>query len=582
MITFSAIFVGTLSFTLFALLLWFIVRKRYRRVWFPLLAIFTVPRTRLPRLRLRQPPLLAFGCFLLAAIAAVLFALRPHSMLPVADSKKQLQLYLFIDFSPSLSAYVSITQYRAFLQNVYTRLRARGTVTVGTSHSPAMQQFVHVRAFAEHLATLTFHRAGLRLAGVLQQQLPHLSGMDRMIIVADRDQHTWANLHWQHLTIPLHHLVVPQLRKRADFNFYVQGVSVAAAPHFTGQRLNLTVAAAGNLAVGRDFSATVYHQRRKIVQTRARFTTGQNRVLLLLTLPHTHKLPEHSELRVQLQTEGGDAVLLDDEFYFKLASFVPQAMIIADLYGERVLDDPLFQLQTALEVLGFKIKRRDHVARLVERHDLLILAFGKNFTVQQHCPVVSTKTPVWLLPQVADFAEHEVCRCYQRLRGRTLGGCSTLAEVLLPDGVKQNKSSIVSHLDNVTLFHLPPYAQRRGLRYAGVPVLIQKLLQQQGLGAMHVLQQWPRPADIFSLATVAVKPVNVPRGESLLQEEAEAVLPPAVQFDLHRARIDLPRYRPEALRWVSVLLAVVLSTAVLEAVGTMLCAHRWKRGAQVS
>ena len=391
MMTFSNIFVGTLLCTLLALLLWLVARKKYRRVWFPLLSIFAVPQSRLPRLRLRWPPRLAFLCFLLAASTALLFALRPHSLRPTADTQRPLELYLFIDFSPSLSAYTTLAQYRIFLHDVYTRLRQLGRVTVGTSHRDERQKFIHPQAFAEHLATLAFHRAGLHIASVFRRQLPHLSEMDRIIVVSDRDQHTWHNFHWQHLTASLHHLEVPQLRPAADFNLYPQRVSVAADTHLTTQRLDIEIAAAGRREKTQTFTLAVYRQQRQLAQTQASITAEQSRVLLPLQLPRAEQLQAQSQLRLRLQTEPTDAVPLDDDFYFNLDSFVPQVTIIADLHGERLLDDPLFQLQTTFEVLGFKIKRMDRAPHFVARSDLWVLAFGRNFTLQQHCPALTKK-----------------------------------------------------------------------------------------------------------------------------------------------------------------------------------------------
>ena len=579
MITFSNIFVGTLLCTILALLLWFIVRKKYRRVWFPLLAIFAMPQSRLPRLRLRWPPWLAFVCFLLAASAALLFTLRPHSVHPTTEDKRTLELYFFIDFSPSLTAYTTLAQYRLFLHDVYSRLRQLGNVTVGTSHDDKLQKFIHPQAFAEHLENLTFHRAGLHLASVFRQQLPHLSAMDRIIIVSDRDQHTWHNFHWQHLTATLHHLTVPQLRAVTEFNLYVQRVSVASTTQRSTQRLDVEVAAAGVRDKPHNFNVSVYRDKQKITQTQAHIAPEQSRVLLTLQLPSNQKPHTETQWRLHLQTEQDDAVLLDDEFYFNLASFVPQVTIIADLHGERLLDDPLFQLQTTFEVLGFKIKRRDYASKFTAQHDLLVLAFGKNFNLQQHCPVLSNDTPVWLLPQVDNAAQDAICRCYQRLRGKQPTNCSTLAEVLSQDGVTPNKKMLFHRRANITVFSVPPYAQQHkgGLEYASVPVLVQQLLQRQGLTAQQVMRQWPRHADIFSLTpeqTAALRFSNVPRGESLLQQLTPALLPPAAKFNTEGEQLSLPRYRYDALLWVWGLLALAISAALLEIGGSFLSRGR--------
>ena len=585
-ITFSSIFVSTLSCTLLAVALWFIVRKKYRRVWLPLLSIFAVPSSRLPRLRLRWPPWLPFVCFLCAASAALLYALRPHSLHPMAETKRTLKLYLFIDFSPSLGAYTTLAQYRTFLRDVYTRLRKLGRVTVGTSHGDSMQQFIHPQAFAEHLATLTFHREGLQLASVLRQQSARLGETDRIIIVSDRDRYTWHNLHWRHLTASLHHLEVPQLRERSDVNLYLARLRVVPTPHRATARLEVEVAAAGMREQPQPFTLAVYRGQQKITQTQASIAAEQRRVVLPLRLPR-HKQSQvqaqsqpqaASQWRVHLHTEPADAVPLDDEFYFNFAMGVPQVTIIADLHGERLLDDPLFQLQTTFEVLGFKIARRDHALSSATPSDLWVLAFGRNFTTPQHCPTLPPKTQVWLLPQSPRAPQNTACRCYQLLRGRVPTDCKTLAEVLAQDGVTQDKKALFSQHANITVFRLPPYAQPRtgGFKYAGVPVLIQQLLQQQGLltppAVRQAVRQQPRAADIFSLASAssAALPANVPRGESLLQKIARADLPPAVRFDRQAERLSLPRYRRAALPWVQALLALAISAALIETAGGLL------------
>ena len=587
MITFSYIFVSTLSCILLAVTLWFIVRKKYRRVWFPLLSIFAVPSSRLPRLRLRWPPWLAFVCFLCAASAALLYTLRPHHVYPTAETKRTLELYLFIDFSPSLSAYATLAQYRTFLHDVYTRLRKLGRVTVGTSHHDSMQQFIHPQAFAEHLATLAFHREGLQLASVLRQQSARLSEMDRIIIVSDRDRHTWHNLHWQHLTASLHHLEVPPLRMQSSVNLYLAWLRVVPTPHRATARLEVEVAAAGRREKPQPFTLVVYRGQQKITQTQASIAAQQRQVLLSLRLPR-HKQPQAqhqphaaSQWHVHLHNEQADAVPLDDKLYFNLAGGMPQVTIIADLHGERLLDDPLFQLHTTFEVLGFKIIRRDRALSSATPSDLWVLAFGRNFTLPQHCPTPPPKTRVWLLPQSPHAPQSTICRCYQLLRGRVPADCHTLAEVLATDGVTQNKGTPFAQRANITVFRLPPYAQPRagGFKYAGVPVLIQQLLQRQGLLTTQRAHQPPRPADIFSLATAssASLPANVPRGESLLQKIARADLPPAVRFDRQAEQLSLPRYRRDALPWVQALLALAISAALLEIGGGLLRLRRMLR-----
>ena len=568
MITLSTVFTATLLLALLAVLLWFIVRKKYRRVWFPLVSIFQVPTSRLPRLRWRWPPWLAFLCFLVTALAICLFALRPHYMTPMPQAKRQLQLYLFLDFSPSLTARVTIEQYRVFLNDTYERLQRLGNITVGTSHTPELRNFSHLRDFTAFVRGITFHRAGLRMASVLRQQLAQLKSMDRIIMVADNDQHTWHNFYWQHLTIPVHHLVVPQLRKGVNTNLYVQRVSLTSTASRAVQQLDVEVGRAQAVASTRSFTVAVYQAERQLTQVRGQFNAKQLRVIIPLRLPRTAKIQKQHKLRLRLEVDGEDAIHVDNDFYFMLNTFIPQVTIIADLHGERLLDDPLFQLHTVLEVLGFRVARRDRAPYDVESKHLWIVAFGRNFTMRQHCPKLTGGQVVWLMPQSAEFPANHICRCYQRLRGLPLRGCVSLVDMLKADGAVRSKRLPIYYKDNFTVFTTPPYAQR-GLSYAAIPVFIQQLLQRQGLTTTAATVRWPRVVDIFAQPPTELTPSNVPRGESLLQEVGAAVLPPAVEFGVDDRQVDLLHYRANAEPWLYVLLMLVGLAMVVEIVGVI-------------
>ena len=573
MITLSTVFTATLLCASLAVLLWFIVRKKYRRVWFPLVSIFKVPSSRLPRLRWRWPPWLAFLCFLLAAVAICMFALRPHSMTPMPQAKRQLRLFLFLDFSPSLMAHATIKQYRSFLTDVYSRLQQLGNITVSTSHASELHNFAQPQAFTTYVQTLTFHRQGLRMASMLRQQLAQLKSMDRIVIVSDRDQHTWHNFYWQHLTVPVHHLVVPQLRTATNTNLYVQRVSLTSTASRAVQQLDVEVRRAQDLASPRSFTLAVYRDEKQLTQVQGQFHASQSRVIIPLRLPRTAKLQKKQKLRLRLEMGSDDAIPVDNDFYFMLNAFTPQVTIIADLHGERLLDDPLFQLHTALEVLGFKVTRRDRAPYQVEDKHLWIIAFGRNFTMRQHCPQLNQQQPVWLMPQSASAATNHICRCYQQLRGLPLRNCSTLTSVLTADGAKQSKHLPTYHKNNLTVFTKPPYAQQ-GLSYATIPVLIQQLLQQQGLTSTAAAVRWPRVGDIFTQPQTALTPSNVPRGESLLQTVEAAALPPAVQFGVDNTPPDLSRYRANAAPWLYALLVLVMAAMAIEIVGLLIMRRR--------
>ena len=565
----SPLTIGVVITGITALLLWFLVRKKYKRVWYPLIAIFQVKKSRLPNIRLRMPPLLIFLCFCGAVIATVLFAFRPYSMLPVVETQRN-SIYMFIDFSPSIQAGTDLVSYRQFLISSYTQLLKLGEVVVGTSHSERVYSFTGVDEFKTHLQTLEFHPEGLVMASVLQKQLDVIiKSVDRIVVVSDRDKHTWDNFHWQHLTdeVGVHLMMTPQTE--LSFNLYLHRVLVAEQRQPNMRHLDIEVAKAGDLTSATPFTLEVHQQEVILAKTTGEIPAAKNKTIVQVNFSQTE---DNKEFFVQIKPHQEDAISIDNKFFFTTHKLARQVVILGDLYGERLIDDPLFQLQSAFEVLNFRVTRMDHMPVKISEPDLWVLAFGKNFAEQQHCPTFKKKSqPVWLLPQSLDIDNHEACLCYLQIIEAKHMTCRKMQELLPMTEATQigGKKSFIWQKNKLTIFTLPLYAHlQSGLTYAGIPVLLRQLLLEQGLWQKTETHSWPRIADKFTLVSENVRS-NVPQGESMLLQAREENLPISAA-DMKGETVNLQKHRQDAQPWIRGLIVLAVIASLGEGLASVL------------
>ena len=466
-------FTATLGIGLLALVLWYLTRSKQRRVWLPLLAVLRVPRRVLPRLTWQRPSLLALLCFFGIWLALLAYTTSP-SYTSVTETAKY-RLYVYIDFSASVSGRINIKAYREFLQAQWQDWQA-AVVSVETSHNEEVYTFSSAAEFAAHVSRLDFHRHATHIAAALQQRGEQLRDYDRVIIVSDYDAYSWRNIHWQQT---LEHLPVPRQRT-ATTNFYLQSVDRQA------QGIDITVARSGVVRAAK-FTLQISAENNSKVIVHGEMKANQSKTYL-----RSDYLPFASKYRAQLLGIDADAIALDNTYLFTGKASQQKALIIADLYGERAIDDPLYQLHTALDVLGMQVIRQDH-ARAVE-HDLLVLAYDRNFNAQEHCLMSNKK--IWLMPQTLGTDSFEACRCFFRLIG-SQGTCvgKSWQEVLQTSGAKRSK--LWWHKDRVIVFAAPLYTYQA----AQLPVIIKHLLAADGLLDQRLTADQ-----------------HVPRGESLMQE----------------------------------------------------------------
>ncbi|MDE3269737.1 MAG: hypothetical protein OYH77_05595 [Pseudomonadota bacterium] len=487
-------FLATLGAGLLSLLLWYVLRSKQRRVWLPLLAVLQVRRRTLPRLIWQRPPLLALVCFIAAWLALLAYTTSPSYSRATANAKQR--LYVYIDFSASVSARLDIVAFRKFLQAQWHSWQERAVlpIRIATSHNDEqVHAFSSERGFAAYLQQLDFHHHATHIATSLQQQGERLREYGQILIVSDYDAYSWRDIYWQPA---LEHLPVPR-HKTATSNLYLHRVETRA------QGIEVTVARAG---VAREVAFTLQISHGKedgkadtgkvLASTHGIITANQAKTYL-----HINYLPRaNTSYQLQLLGVADDAISIDNTYLFTGRQRELQALIIADLYGERAIDDPLYQVHTALEVLGLKVSRQDQ-ARAVA-HDLLVLAYDRNFSADEHCLLSAKK--IWLMPQTLGANSLEACRCYQRLTAGQISSpqvdnaCAgkSWQEVLQASNAKHEQ--LWWRKGRVIVFAVPPHT----LQAAQLPIITKHLLTTDGLLAQ----------------LLTTDDLHVPKGESLLQE----------------------------------------------------------------
>ena len=522
-----------------ACLAWFISRRRHRRVWLPITIIFTASRRTFPRLQFSRPPWIACLCFLVVASALAIFSYRPQLIYEISRSSSN--VFLLIDFSPSVAAQLTIEQYRTFLEEQYSRLNVAG---VGTTHNLSIKRFVTSDDFRNYLQKLEFHRSGAILSKILQQQTAELKEFDHIVVVADRDNYSWQGFLGDQSRVSV--LDVPSSQQEG-VNLYVHQLRNNMPHHPTLHYLDIEIARNNNRQDSK-FALEITDRNNQPLREVSQHQMTDNRLLSSVSV--TLSRNEHLE-EIVIRIIADDALSIDNIFFYALPTKGSEVIVSGDLASESLIDDPLYRLQTALEVLGLRIDRQITVPSN-QQSTLWIVAFGKNFASHQHCPDRQQARQFWLMPQYQDYHQSEACRCYLKLMNRK-ATCNNLVEAL----PNQGENRLIWQHDNITVLTVSP----RRLGYAQLPVLIEQLLDQQQIDIAKLKGNWPRHDTLAEHDPL--RPSNVPRGESLLVEtdnRPPALTPTGEQIVSEKhGRV-----------WITILLIAVAIVCLVEAANELI------------
>ncbi len=622
-VTWSFFALASLILAAMAVFVWWIIRKRLRDFWLPIVRVFSIPVSRLPRIVVQRPPMIPFLIFLFLAVLAVFWALRPTQKVRIEDEPDVRRIHVFIDMSPSVSAQVSVAELGKTVVSLLSQVSDKAKVSFGTSHGDNIYEMTSPSAAGDLLTGLGFHRGGSKIGTGIRSQLTRVGKVDQLFIVSDRDQHSWTGFQWQYLTVDsdVNHVDLDDASKRlAKPNVFVQDVRYLSTAGSTSMDWEIEISvgvptrpASGTLtaSVGGEAMATANWD----------IQDGRRTTVVSIAWPaskvHADVLDEPIEW--SLDVSGGDLMSMDNKFLTPIKGRRDLVVLLGEPAGELRLEDPLLPLETALRVSGYSVARYDRwpvvkqgtQASKFDVPGVLVLMGGDAMNLDSWCPTAVAESsgegklgPLWLTPRSLGESFRPMCQCLSRLgAGVTNDMCegglarNDWISLLRALGAKQVGGEIGSASGSVAMMLSEPNLPRdfllftapvkpipeAGLTWGLFPIMIKDLMLFS-TGKMFaggteggLAGAWPRISDVSRADgegvngadgwTQVFRTTNVPVGESLMATVKSSDLPSTWAATIAGGKLAATiggREVEDSRAWVSALAMTTLVLLLLE------------------
>lgn len=613
-----------LLLALFACILWWLIRIRQQRMEFPILRILKPRPSYKPKLSMLKPPLVPFVSFLIIAASILMFLLKPKVITIEPIDTTGSKVHLFIDMSPSVSGKTSLAEYTQDISEIWSQLVQNKHITVSTSHSDEIWNADNQADLEQKLSALNFHRAGGNLGSIFAKQWKIINGVDQLIIISDKDTHSWKSFNWSYLQKDTE-LWFKSIKGsfKQNQNFYFVKAKHLSPPASPVMDWDISIARAGSV-----HETTGVLEVSILDQTLASvpftMSSEQQELTLRVSWP-SNTTPEFEssvpQLVWKLIPSEADAITLDNEFRTSLKGMEQKIILVAESGGEQSLESPSHALQASLKVLGIVPQRYEWLtndAHKADSYPLWILFIGEHADITPYCPTSlinhrleavsnSKKIRSWLIPYISSKKSFQnICWCYHRLQvsqnstspmppfcdevydrnslavvlksigARQLGGqvgreFSALAWI--GDDLKSGLSSLA--------FTVPVRPSRAfGITHNQLPLIVKSLLNQSGFfsaGRELISESWPRISDNAKhkvwhgdksdeAETSKFSLTNIPIGESLLKEMQDQSLPPQWQNSQEASKLipNQKKVQENPIPWIYLLLGFILLASIGE------------------
>lgn len=541
-------------------LIWWLVRKRDVRVKLPTVRILEMERQVLPRLQLAPPPWVPFLCFALLTVLLVFFALRPTERLYSESDPQRAKVHILVDLTASVSAVSSLEEVALQTASIYEKLAPLSTVTLSHTASSVVIKPSSAEMVQNFIKTEGWQRSGARIGDAVGDILAKEHGLDRLLILSDRDSSSWGGFSWQALQqeVRVERLEWPE--KTSAANVFINRVERVAQMDtktiaFDIELLRIGVSKqvgkiSGSIGDKKLWSGTwnLEGERGRVVLRLMAAKAAVESAANELGGGSDGKVNVESRfssmIRWVVEPEGGDSLALDNSFYSELALHRQKTLVVAEAEGERMMDDSVGSLMVALEVLGVNPTRHDRPSTSPKGEALRIILpplAGKSGD-KTFCPTMhdtgagkegqssaAKTTWTWLAPRALDDDFGRLCRCLAQLRREGDGYCNSVTHrgswvgLLSSIGGKQVGGSLGVAQDALAYAFSPNVAGERllaftvplmpipsmGLTHARFPLLLRDLLGFSGALVTQEMSRnsadaWPRIINIWDLINDAV------------------------------------------------------------------------------
>ncbi|MFK7823170.1 MAG: DUF4159 domain-containing protein [Oligoflexales bacterium] len=617
---------GTLGFllALLACFLWWLIRIRQQRMEFPILRILKPRPSYKPKLSLFKPPLIPFLSFIIIAASIITFLLKPKiiSIEPIDATGSK--IHLFIDMSPSVSEKISLEEYIQEISRIWLQLIQTKHISLSTSHSNKIWNAADQQSLERKLYSLNFHRAGANLGSIISKQWKKIHGVDRFIVISDKDAHSWKNFNWSYLQkdtdLWFHPINRPYSEK---INLYFTRAKHLSPPASPVMDWDISIARTGT---SEEASGVLEVSLSDQILASIPWAMNSEQKELTLRVSWPSASTPNFEgnpppLVWKIKPNESDSMLIDNEFRTSLKGMEQSIILVAESGGEQSLESPTHALQASLKILGIIPERFEWIAsnkQEAESYPLWILFIGENEDISPYCPkslmnhrlepkVSSKSIGTWLIPYISNKKSFQnICWCYHKLQVAPYSGSpmptfckevydrKSLAVVLKSIGAKQLGGQVgsefsalawigsdeKSHLSTLA-FTIPIRPSRTfGITHSQLPIIVKGLLAQSGFfadGSEHLREVWPRINDntknrVWLDSTseqsevLKFKLSNIPAGESLSKEIGNKYLPPHWENsrELSKSIPNQKKIQENPLPWIFSLLGLIIFASIAE------------------
>jgi hypothetical protein len=424
------------SLAAFALVLWWLIRKRKKSVWFPIIRVFDFEPRRLPKIKLAKPPTYAFLFFALLAFLMIMLTFQPAMLISNNEQKTQTKLHILIDLSPSVSAHIEIGPLRNRVLQMIGELASDNIISVSTTASKEVLRTNDPSMIEEWLSRFEFQKAGVKIGSSLSLINDTLDDVDFVVILSDRDRYSWQGLNW---TVGEQKQVVQRIdvtSLNTEPNVFVRRVTKISSPNQSIQQWDVELATSKS---GAKIEGRILAKRRAQILSEEsfQFGTSSENVIIRMNWKAESSRGESGDLGDPLFFEifpsSDEGLKLDNRFYVADDDSYNKIALIAPSHGERVLEDPTFHLRSTLEVLGFDVRRFDQIdsKAMKGERNLMVVGSGNGITevcpnqaLREHRAIIAdsisrgTSQPslrLWLVPSHESKGFVEVCQCFLKL-----------------------------------------------------------------------------------------------------------------------------------------------------------------------
>ncbi len=600
---------------LLGLLIWFVIRLNEQRFWFPIIQVIRLRKKLLPNLKMKWPGFFPFVFFFILVLALLFMSAKPTSYIYEESPNLDPKAHIFIDMSPSVSAYIPLKDYVNKIVTLWESLNKEFTVTVSTSHNNVALNFDHSESLEDYLIKNGFHRPGAFIGSSINKTKNLSENINLLLIVSDQGQSSWRDFHWESLNSMMDIFFYDISTYNKDpYNIFIESVKPISTQNSAIMEWQVVFSRVYDDIMRKGvLKASLNDQL--LISVPWSVELNQKRLIINVKIPRKtveshldHK--EESTIVWSLEALNKEQLVSDNTFRTYLRENKERALVVSSPRGENLINEPSYNLRKALEIQGLTVKKIDKMTSdlsELRKFNLVVIQLDDFEDLNNMCPVsideigIQDKNQViWLMPQTAVSGYRNLCMCYSLLtqeKSKRVHMNKYCVDNMTPVEFNETMRSLGSEqiggnvtsfstsigwlLENkekniqVMAFNIPLRPRAFGLSHASLPILTGKVLKYLGVkkDSHPINGSFPRIADFSTMGDNESSEIrnqilnsNVPLNESMLKVDQNYKFPPSISENAIDDVIiqSKSRKKESPLSWIYWILILVLFVTLLE------------------